>query len=62
MSAWALFHSGVVTINPLRSISSYYDKYPEPIDQIARQIGYRVLSPIVYLELSGAMNAGSSQG
>lgn len=24
------------------NILSYYDKYPEPIDQIARQIGYRV--------------------
>ncbi len=25
-----------------RSIQSYYDKYPEPIDSIARRIGYRI--------------------
>ena len=29
-------------MKPLRTILSYYEKHPEPIDYIARHIGYRV--------------------
>ena len=31
-----------------QSILSYYDKYPEPIDQIARQIGYRIRPSFIW--------------